>query len=67
MESVLSSLPKLINVKELCIYLKISEKTAYILVKHREFPSVKVGGKYRIIVDELPGWLEKQSKKRKLY
>jgi len=65
METAVSILPKLINIKELCSYLDVSEKTAYILVKSRDFPSVKIGGKYRIIVDELPGWLEKQSKKRK--
>lgn len=65
MEAVMSILPKLINIKELCSYFDVSEKTAYILVKDRDFPSVKIGGKYRVIVDELPGWLEKQSKKRK--
>jgi len=65
MEILIDTLPKLINIKELCCYLDVSEKTAYILVRSRDFPSVKIGGKYRIIADELPGWLEKQSKKKK--
>jgi excisionase family DNA binding protein len=65
MEAGVSSLPKLINIKELCNYLDVSEKTAYILVRGRDFLSVKIGGKYRIIVDDLVGWLEKQSRKRK--
>lgn len=65
MKTVVNTLPKLINIKELCSYLDASEKTAYILVRNRDFPSVKIGGKYRIIVDELPDWLDKQSKKRK--
>lgn len=65
METDANTLPKLINIKELCSYLDVSEKTAYILVRSRDFPSVKIGGKYRIIADQLPDWLDKQSKKRK--
>ena len=60
METVMSTLPKLINIKELCSYLDVSEKTTYILVRSRDFPTVKIGGKYRIIVDEPPGCLDKQ-------
>jgi excisionase family DNA binding protein len=65
METIMGVLPQLINIKELCSYLCVSEKTAYILVRRRDFPSVKVGGKYRIILDDLPDWLDKQSKKKK--
>lgn len=65
METIVNTLPRLISIKELCSYLDVSEKTAYILARSRDFPSAKIGGKYRIIVDELPDWLGKQSKKRK--
>ena len=53
---------QLYNIKQLCEYFDISEKTAYTLVHRRDFPSVKIGGQYRIIVDKLPEWLEKQSR-----
>lgn len=56
-------LPRLIDVKGLCSYFDISEKTAYILVRKRGFPSLKIGGKYRVMLDELPKWLEKESRK----
>ena len=65
METDVNTLPKLINIKELCTYLDVSEKTEYILVRGRDFPSVKIGGKYRIIEDQLSDWLDKQSRKRK--
>lgn len=52
----------LLNIKQLCEYLQISETTCYALVRRRDFPSVKIGGQYRIIEDKLNDWLEKQSK-----
>jgi excisionase family DNA binding protein len=56
---------ELYNIKQLCEYFDISETTAYTLVHRRDFPSVKIGGKFRIIVDKLPEWLEKKSKTEK--
>lgn len=53
------------NVKQLCEYLDISETTAYSLVRRRDFPSVKIGGQYRILFDKLQEWLEKKSKSEK--
>ena len=53
---------QLFNMKQLMEYFDISEKTAYKLVHRRDFPSIKVGGQFRIIVDKLPEWMEKQSK-----
>ena len=58
-------LTKLFNVKDLSKYFNISEKTAYNLIRQRNFPSIKVGGQYRIIVDELVKWMDKQSKGKK--
>ena len=58
-------LTKLLDIKGLCKYFDISEKTAYILIKRRDFPSFKVRGKYRIMVDKLPEWMEKHCKDKK--
>ena len=58
-------LPKLLDIKELCIYFDISYKTAYSLIKSRDFPSFKVKGKYRIMLDKLPQWMEKHCRDKK--
>jgi excisionase family DNA binding protein len=42
-----------LTVRELAALLRISRKTAYLLVKTGEIPSVKVGGSYRIPRAEL--------------
>lgn len=57
----------LLNIKGLCDYFDISEKTAYTLVRRRDFPSIKVGGQYRILSDKLQDWMEKQTKCNKKY
>jgi excisionase family DNA binding protein len=53
---------KLYTFKELCQCLDISETTGYTLVRRRDFPSVKIGGQYRIMGSKLEEWLEKQSR-----
>lgn len=58
-------LTKLLDIKGLCKYFDISEKTAYILIKSRDFPAFKVKGKYRIMVDKLSEWMEKHCKDKK--
>ena len=55
----------LYSVKQLCEYLRISGKTAYALVRRRDFPSLKVGGQFRIDSTKLSEWIEKESKKAK--
>lgn len=48
--------------KQLAEYFNISYSIANILVHRRDFPSIKVGGQFRTIVDKLPEWMEKQTK-----
>jgi excisionase family DNA binding protein len=59
------NLPKLINVNELKEYLGCSTNMAYKLVKQRNFPSIKIGKRYKIMVEKIPDWLENQSKLKK--
>ena len=59
------NLSRLLDVRSLSVYMDISEKTAYNLVRRRDFPSFKVGGQYRVLVDELKQWMERQTKAKK--
>jgi predicted DNA-binding transcriptional regulator AlpA len=59
------ALPQLLDIPGLCKYLDISPKTAYIMVRRRDFPSFKAQGKYRIIVSELVEWMKKHAKTKK--
>jgi excisionase family DNA binding protein len=64
-EQLSTGLSTLLDIKGLCQYFNISEKTAYNLVRSRDFPSFKVNGKYRILAVDLAKWMEKQSRCRK--
>ena len=57
-----NTMDMLYTVKQLCEYMNISEKTAYTLVKRRDFPSFKVGGQFRINITKLSDWIDKESK-----
>jgi excisionase family DNA binding protein len=54
-----------LDIRGLCKYFKISEKTAYNLARERDFPSFKVNGKYRVIESDLAKWMDRKSKHRK--
>jgi excisionase family DNA binding protein len=59
------TLSNLLDIRGLCKYFKISEKTAYNLARERDFPSFKVNGKYRVIESDLAKWMDRKSKHRK--
>lgn len=63
--SEIRPLSSLLDMDGLCEYFEISKKTAYNLVRERDFPSFKVNGKYRIIVNDLSKWMERKAKCRK--
>jgi excisionase family DNA binding protein len=61
-----TSAPLFLTVNELADYLRVSIRTAYQLVMDGEVPTVRVGGQWRIPVDELERWrLEGGGNKRK--
>jgi excisionase family DNA binding protein len=55
---------QLISVVELQALLGIGRDTAYNLVRKKDFPSVKLGREYRIMVSGLNEWLTKQQKNK---
>lgn len=60
---------KLITPKELYEYLNkgdrevIGRQKVYQLVKRKDFPALKIGGKFYIIEQKVDEWLNKQSEK----
>lgn len=48
------------TIKELAVYLKITEKTAYRLSAEGAFPSFKVGGAWRFRKSEIDKWIIRQ-------
>lgn len=46
------------TIKEVARYLKIKEKTAYVLVAQGEIPGFKVGGAWRFRRLDIERWIE---------
>jgi excisionase family DNA binding protein len=57
-------IPELITVDELKVLLDIGRDTAYTLVRRKDFPSIKLGREYRVVVAELAPWLLKQQRNK---
>lgn len=51
------------TIKELALYLKLAEKTAYRLVSEGKLPGFKVGGAWRFRKSEIDKWIKAQEKK----
>ena len=58
----MTQLPELMTIKELQSYLGIGKDKAYLLVKSKSFPALKVGGRYYVIKPGFIAWLGKQTK-----
>ena len=51
-----------ISVQELAARLGVSLPIAYDLVKRPDFPSLRIGGRILIPVDQFQAWLNRQTK-----
>ena len=49
------------TIKEVAIYLKIKEKTAYALVAQGKIPGFKVGGAWRFRREDIDNWIESKT------
>lgn len=56
--------PQMITVEELQKILNIGKDTAYKIVKRKDFPSIKLGREYRVLVNNLSEWINKQQKNK---
>ena len=52
---------KLLTVRDLAEVLRVSVRTAYVLVREPGFPAAKVRGQYRISETALERWVETRS------
>ena len=48
-----TTLPPLLTLRELALYLRVSTRTAYQLVSDGDVPAVKIGGQWRVPRAEL--------------
>ena len=57
---------EIFTIKELAIYLKLAEKTAYRLASDGILPGFKVGGAWRFRQTEVDAWIKEQEQKAKV-
>ena len=50
----------ILTIKEMAVYLRIAEKTAYRLASEQKIPGFKVGGSWRFRKSEIDAWIEEQ-------
>ena len=54
---------EVMTVKELAVYLKIAEKTAYRFASEGKVPGFKVGSAWRFRKSEINRWISQQERK----
>ena len=54
---------QILTLKEVAMYLKLTEKTAYRLAAEKKLPGFKVGGSWRFKREDLEQWIEEQKDK----
>ncbi|MCW5602820.1 helix-turn-helix domain-containing protein [Nitrosomonas sp.] len=50
---------QILTLKEVAVYLKLAEKTAYKLAAEGKLPGFKVGGSWRFKREDIESWIEK--------
>ncbi len=54
----------IMTIKEVSIYLKLNEKTAYRLTLEGKLPAFKVGASWRFRKADIDSWIYKQTKQK---
>lgn len=54
---------EIMTLKEVAVYLKLAEKTAYKLAAAGKLPGFKVGGSWRFKREDIDQWIEDSKKK----
>ena len=49
---------EILTLKEVAVYLKLAEKTAYRLAAEGKLPGFKVGGSWRFKQSDIASWIE---------
>ena len=53
---------RILTIKEVAEYLKVTERTIYRLAAAKKIPAFKVGGTWRFRTADIDGWIADQSK-----
>lgn len=51
---------QILTLKEIAVYLKLAQKTAYKLAAENKLPGFKVGGSWRFKQSDIDAWIETQ-------
>lgn len=51
----------ILTIKEVAVYLKVTERTIYRLAGAKKIPAFKVGGTWRFSRSDLDQWIKQQS------
>ncbi|ABA57184.1 Excisionase/Xis, DNA-binding protein [Nitrosococcus oceani ATCC 19707] len=52
---------EILTIKEVALYLKVTERTIYRLAADKKIPGFKVGGAWRFSRKEIDQWIRRQS------
>ena len=52
---------KILTIKEVSDYLKVTERTIYRLAAEKKIPAFKVGGSWRFSLEDIDRWIKQQS------
>ncbi len=55
---------QIMTIKEVAVYLKLAEKTAYKLAADGKLPGFKVGGSWRFKGEDIEQWIEDKKRKQ---
>lgn len=53
---------KILTIKDVAEYLKVTERTIYRLAAAKKIPAFKVGGAWRFRAADIDGWIADQTK-----
>lgn len=51
----------ILTIKEVAVYLKVTERTIYRLAAAKQIPAFKVGGSWRFSRADIDSWIQQQS------
>tara|TARA_X000001036_G_scaffold314596_1_gene293043 strand:- start:5006 stop:5209 length:204 start_codon:yes stop_codon:yes gene_type:complete len=65
MRAIYAMTDQILTLKEVAVYLKLAEKTAYKLAAEGKLPGFKVGGSWRFKAKDIDRWIEDKKKTNK--
>jgi excisionase family DNA binding protein len=52
---------KVLTIPEVSEYLRVSRKTIYRMLQRRDIPAFRLGGDWRINIEDLERWIKRES------